>query len=240
MEHERQFPYEEFGRRFFALAVTEERILAGVNTLAGQPIDVGPLGVGPGKLAKVTAKGQIGAATARPIAGDAIAYRVTLPVELTFEVHLQLDRHRFHAELEVPLILTALAMEELKIFIDVAAPLPNQVRVKLRAEGLRASLLNKVVGVDTELQRFVAKYVKRELSKPAVLAARTIDVLAAVESSWASVAPQPDADPSVIAADLSGALEAELRERGDLITELTGEFAPPPDAAEQSGPRDTP
>ena len=53
---------------------------------------------------------------------------------------------------------------------------------KLRAEGLRASLLNKVVGVDTELQRFVAKYVKRELSKPAVLAARTIDVLAAVEA----------------------------------------------------------
>lgn len=233
MVHERQFPYEEFGRRFFALAVTEERILAGVNTLAGQPIDVGPLGVGPGKLAKVTAKGHIGAATARPIAGEAIAYRVTLPVEVTFEVHLQLDRHRFHAELEVPLILTALAMEELKIFIDVAAPLPNQVRVKLRAEGLRASLLNKVVGVDTELQRFVAKYVKRELSKPEVLAARTIDVLAAVESAWTSVAPQPTPDASVIAADLSGALEAEIREHGDLITELTTDLNTPTDIGEK-------
>lgn len=226
MEHAEQFPYEEFGRRFFALAVTEERILSGVNTLAGQPIDVGPLGVGPGKLAKVTAKGAIGAATARPIAGDAIAYRVTLPVDIDFEVHLQLDRHRFHAELEVPLILTALAMEELKIFIDVAAPLPNQVRVKLRAEGIRASLLNKVVGVDTELQRFVAKYVKRELSKPAVLGARTIDVLAAVESAWSSVAPQPTNEPGLIATDLSGALEAEIREHGDLLTELTGELPP--------------
>lgn len=228
MEHERQFPYEEFGRRFFALAVTEDRILAGVNTLAGQPIDVGPLGVGPGKLAKVTAKGQIGAATARPIAGDAIAYRVTLPVELTFEVHLQLDRHRFHAELEVPLILTALAMEELKIFIDVAPPLPNQVRVKLRAEGLRASLLNRVVSVDTELQRFVAKYVKRELSKPEILASRTIDVLAAVESSWTAYTPTPGAEPGMIAADLSGALEAEIQQ-SDLISELTSDL-PAPDA----------
>jgi hypothetical protein len=225
MEHAEQFPYEEFGRRFFALAVTEERILAGVNTLAGQPIDVGPLGVGPGKLAKVTAKGQIGAATARPIAGDAIAYRVTLPVTLTFEVHLQLDRHRFHAELEVPLILTALAMEELKIFIDVAPPLPNQVRVNLRAEGIRASLLNRVVGVDTELQRFVAKYVKRELAKPAVLAARTIDVLAAVEGAWTSVVPQPSAEPGTIAGDLSGALEQEIQQ-SDLIAELASDLPP--------------
>lgn len=131
------------------------------------------------------------------------------------------------------MILTALAMEELKIFIDVAAPLPNQVRVKLRAEGLRASLLNKVVGVDTELQRFVAKYVKRELSKPEVLAARTIDVLAAVESAWTSVAPKPTPDPSVIAADLSGALEAELREHGDLITELTTDLNTPTDIGEK-------
>ena len=154
---------------------------------------------------------------------------MTLPVELTFEVHLQLDRHRFHAELEVPLILTALAMEELKIFIDVAPPLPNQVRVKLRAEGLRATLLNRVVGVDTELQRFVAKYVKRELSKPAVLGARTIDVLKAVESAWTSVAPQPSAEPGTIAADLSGALEQEIQQ-SDLISELTGEFPPTSDA----------
>lgn len=217
---ESQYSYDEFGRRFFALAVTEERILAGVNTLAGQPIDVGPLGVGPGRIAKVTARGHIGAATSRPIAGEAISYRVTLPIELTFDVHLQVDRHRFHADLEVPLILTALAIEELKIFIDIASPLPNQVKVKLRAEGLRASMLNRVVGVDTELQRFVAKYVKREVTKPAIMAARTIDVLQAVEGAWKSVAPKPSAEQPTLIADLTGALEAEIAEHGDRLSEL--------------------
>jgi hypothetical protein len=225
-----QFSYGEFGRRFFALAVTPERILAGVNTLAGQPIDVGPLGVGPGKIAKVTATGRIGSATARPIAGDAVSYRVLLPIELTFDVHLQVDRHRFHADLEVPLILTALAIEELKIFIDIASPLPNQVKVRLRAEGLRASLLNKVVGVDTELQRFVAKYVKREVTKPEIMAARTIDVLEAVEGAWRKVAPRPSNEQPSLIADLTDALEAEIEEHQDLISELTDPTIPPTDA----------
>jgi hypothetical protein len=212
-----RFSYGEFGRRFFALAITPERILAGVNTLAGQPIDVGPLGVGPGKIAKVTANGVIGSATAVPIPGDAVSYRVLLPIELTFDVHLQVDRHRFRADIEVPLILTALAIEELKIFIDIASPLPSQIRVKLHADGLRANLFNRVIGVDTELQRFVAKYVKREVTKPAIMEARTIDVLKAVEGAWRSVAPKPSNEPPSLIANLAGAVEAEIAERGDLI-----------------------
>lgn len=205
--------YDEFGRRFFALAITEERVLAGVNTMAGRPIDVGPIGVGPGKLAKVTAKGHIGEATARPIPGESVSYRVVLPVHIAFTVHLQLDTHRFIADLEVPIILTALAAAELRIYIDAAAPLPNQVKVHLKAEGLRASLMSKVVPIEGELQRFVAKYVKKELAKPEIMKARTIDVLARVDSAWS---PEPSKEPTMIA-DLGPALEAEIEARGDLL-----------------------
>lgn len=44
-----------WGVGFFTDAVSAERVLSGINVLAGQPIDVGPMGVGPGRLVKVRA-----------------------------------------------------------------------------------------------------------------------------------------------------------------------------------------
>jgi hypothetical protein len=214
--------YEDFGVQFFARAVTEARILGGVNTLAGQPINVGPMGVGPGRIAKVTAKGAIGEASATPIPGDIVSYRVVLPVSLTFDVDLQVDSHRFTADLEVPLTLVARAASPLKVVIDVVPPLPNQVTVKLRAEGIRASMLNKVVGIDTELQRFVAKYVKREVTKPAVAAARVIDVARAMDGAWSSISPKGSAR-STVTEDLETAFEQEILENPDLVEGLTSE-----------------
>lgn len=216
-----QISYAEFGQRFFALAVTEERILAGIDSLAGQPIDVGPMGVGPGRIAKVTATGQIGKPTSVPIAGEAVSFRITLPVSLTFDVHLQVDTHRFRAELSVPLTLTALAADPLTVYIDVTPPQPDQVTVDLRAEGPRATVMSKVVGVEAELQRFVAKYIKREVEKPSVMKARLIDVAAAIEGAWRKAALGETRDRHEVIDDLAGALEAEIAERPELLDGLT-------------------
>lgn len=210
--------YEEFGKRFFELAVSEERILGAVNTLAGEPIDVGPMGVGPGRIAKVRATGSIGEAKATRIEGDLISYRVVLPVHLEFEVNLQVDVHRFRAELEVPLLLAARAAEPLKVVIDAQAPKAKEVSVTLRADGLRASILSKTVGIEGELQRFVAKYVGRELNKPSVVAARTIDLARPIESAWASMSPE-SAEERSVTEDLEGALQQEIDEHPQLADE---------------------
>ena len=85
---EEPISYEQWGVDFFREAISEERLLGAVNTIAGQPIDFGPMGAGPGRIAKVRAYGEIGAATATRERGDQIGYRVELPVGLTFEVDL--------------------------------------------------------------------------------------------------------------------------------------------------------
>lgn len=46
-----------------------------------------------------------------------------------------------------------------------------------------------VVGVDTEIKRFVAKYVVHEIEEPAIRAARTINVGAQITRSWGGVEP---------------------------------------------------
>lgn len=205
--------YQQWGTAFFDRAVTEERILGAVNNLAGQPINVGPIGVGPGKIAQVTAKGSIGEAAGAPVPGESISYRVVLPVELSFKVDLQVDSHRYDARLEIPLILTARAASPLKIVIDVVPPLPNQVGITLKSDGLRASMLNRVVGIEGELQRFVAKYVKREVNNPKIATARVIDVAAAIDSAWRSLGPSEEKRTArTVAADLEVAIEDEIRE----------------------------
>jgi hypothetical protein len=201
--------YEQWGVDFFLEAISEQRILGAVNTIAGQPIDFGPMGVGPGRIAKVRAYGEIGAADAVRQAGDHISYRVVLPVSLTFEIDLQVETHRFVADLLVPLTLTAVALPGVRIFIEATPPNGDEVQVDLEAKGLRASVLQRIVGVEGELRRFVARYVSRELEKPHVRAARTIDVSRAIDRAWASLAPAPRSDG--VTADLNEELEREIR-----------------------------
>ena len=207
----RAVSYEQWGVDFFREAISEERVLGAVNTIAGQRIDFGPMGVGPGRIAKVMAYGEIGKAIATRVDGDQISYRVQLPVVLTFEVDLQIEKQLFEAELLVPLTLTAVAMSGVRIFIEAQPPHPDEVQVELEAKGLRASVLQRIADIEGEVRRFVARYVVKELDKPEARAARTIDVTRAIGEAWASISPESRRRDGV-AADLNEALEQEIRE----------------------------
>jgi hypothetical protein len=176
--------YAEFGQEFFRTAVTEERILAAVGGLAGDTFTFGPLAVGPGRIAKVNATGRIREPSIRPVAGDEVRFRLTIPVDVRLVVHLPLDEHPFHADVLVHLALTARAARPLRVVIDIAPPTRDDVEVQLRGETVRASLLKAVAGVEGELKRFVAKYVAREIQKPHIAQARDIDVAARISGAW--------------------------------------------------------
>jgi len=177
--------YAEFGERFFEFAVTEERILHAFDGLAGNAVEFGPIGVGPGKMAQVAATGTVGSPSISRRSGQPVSFRLIIPVELAFTVNLVGDR-RYHAEVEIRLDLTARAAEPLRVFIDVAPPTKDNVVVRLRSEGLRSELLRQVADIDREVQRFIAKYVAREIDKPKIRAARDIDVAARMDGAWRS------------------------------------------------------
>src|SRR5205085_6620771 len=102
--------YAEFGRRLFETVLHERRIEDVVATVLGDRISLGPFGAGPGRvLAKVTANGTIGRPVAEALPGDFVAFDVPLPVQVDFDLDLAVDVHRFHADIVVPLRLTALA-----------------------------------------------------------------------------------------------------------------------------------
>jgi hypothetical protein len=212
--------YADWGEGFFRTAVSAERVLSGVNVLAGQVIDVGPMGVGPGRVVKVTAKGQIGTAVGERVSDDPVGFRVQLPVSVEFAIDLGVDTHRFVADIMVPLVLTARARGDLAIVLDVDPPTPDQVVVRLKAKGLRASITQHAANVEGELKRFVAKYVGREIEKPYVKAARLIDVSGAIDKAVATLAPRPPRAEEMTS-DLPSALEAEILEQGELFADET-------------------
>ena len=214
-----EIDYEQWGLLFFDRAVTAERVLTAVNVLGGQKIDVGPMGVGPGRIAKVTARGVIGTATGERVAGDPVSFAVTLPVGLTFTLDLGVDVHRFDAQLSVPLHLVARAMDDLRILIDVTPPQPAEVGVRLNARGIRASITKHAAGVDGELRRFVAKYVAREIEKPYVIAARTIDVSGAIDRALTHLAPRFPGNDQPLVADLPVALAEEILRQDEIYND---------------------
>jgi len=177
--------YATFGARFIEHAVTEARVVGALGSLAGDRIEFGPVGAGPGKIAQVTAVGEVGQASARRLPGDEVAFRLSIPVALDLHIYLLVDQHKFRAAVTVGLTLTARAAEPLRIVIDVDTPTWRDVTVATEAEGLRAAVLQRVAGLDREIGRFVAQFVAREIDKPHIRAARDIDVAARIEGSWA-------------------------------------------------------
>lgn len=174
--------YAEFGKAFFARAVTRERVLGGVDGLAGQPIEFGPMQVGPGGIARVSASGVVGNATATDVPADEITFHVELPIELDLTVDLQVDTHRFHAELVVPLEIVAHATRDLKIVVEVTPPRASDIGLDLKASGIRATILQRAAGIEAELRKFVAKYVAQQIDQPEAVAGRTVDVGRAIDA----------------------------------------------------------
>ena len=183
--------YEQWALDFFAEAINEERVLDAVRTIAGQQIEFGPVSAGPGGIATVKAYGEIKQPSATLIPGEHVSHRVLLPIELTFEVVLQVEQ-RFEAELLVPFTLTAVPRAGVGIFIEAEPPRTEEMQVEIRAQGMRSSVLQRVADVEGELRRFVAEYVIELLDKPHVLATRTIDVCGVMDGVWAVIAPKPE------------------------------------------------
>lgn len=178
--------YAAFGQRFFEHAVSEERILGALGGLAGDEIDFGPIGVGPARLAKVSAHGEIGQSSIERLEGDEVAFLLTIPVDLLLHLDLGVDQHRFKAAVRVNLHLTARAADPLRVVIDIEPPTKQNVHVKVEGDSLRASLLQLVAGIDGEIRKFVAKFVAKEIDKPHIRAARDIDVGARIDAAWAA------------------------------------------------------
>ncbi|MDN5745146.1 MAG: hypothetical protein L0H31_08490 [Nocardioidaceae bacterium] len=232
--------YAAWGERFFATAVTAERVLGGVNVLAGRPIDVGPMGVGPGRIAKVSAQGQIGTATGTRVSDNPAVFQVDLPVRLEFTIDLGMDKLRFDAAITVPLRITAHARADLAIVLELTPPTATQVACRLNAQGIRATLTGKAANVEGELKRFVAKYVTKELNKAYVRDATVIDVGAAIDRAAQHVGPREPNERSTMAEeltdDLPGAMKTELEQTAHLFIdsdpELTAHLEDTPGVSE--------
>jgi hypothetical protein len=176
--------YEEFGRRFFEVAVTEERVAAAFAEIAGGEFEMGPMAQGPAGLAKVTAKVKIQQPVARRSVGDTITFNVRIPLVIELIVDLRLDKQRFTVDGDIALRATARAAEPLLLVIDVAKPRSSDIAVNVTSKSVRGEILRIVAGVDAEIRRFVAAYVADEIDSPASQQAKVIDVAEAVSSAW--------------------------------------------------------
>jgi hypothetical protein len=176
--------YEEFGRRFFEAAVTEERVAAALTEIAGDEFVMGPMAQGPGGLAKVTARVRIQQPHARRTLGDTITFAIRIPLVIELTVDLWLDKQRFTVDGDIALRASARAAEPLMIVIDVAKPRPSDIAVHVTATSVRGEILRILAGVDGEIRRFVAAYVAEEIDSPASQQAKIIDVSGQVDSAW--------------------------------------------------------
>lgn len=168
--------YEDFGRRFFELAVTEHRVATAFAQIAGDEFEMGPMAQGPGGLARITAKVKIQEPHVRRSMGDTITFAIRIPLLIELVVDLWVDKQRFTVDGDIALRATARAAEPLLIVIDVAKPRPSDIAVHVTSKSMRGEILRVLAGVDGEIKRFVAAYVSEQIDSPDSEQAKIIDV----------------------------------------------------------------
>lgn len=178
--------YETFGVRFFEHAISPARIHEAMSGLAGKAIEVGPMALGPARVARIEASGRIGEATVTrcPDNDAVVTHRLVIPANLDLTVRLGRRDYRFHAEMRTTLTLTARAAEPLRVIIDVTPPSSKDVEVAVRAGDWRSKVLRTAANVDGKLRRFVARYITREIDKPYIRRIREIDIAAHIGRAW--------------------------------------------------------
>ena len=176
--------YEAFGRRFFEVAVTEERVGGAIAEIAGEAFEMGPIAQGPGKLAKVTAKVRIMSPRVTRRVGDAITFAIRIPLEIDMVVDLRIDKPKFMVFGEISLRATARAAEPLLLILDVEKPRPADIAIHVTSKSLRAEVVRIVGGVDAEIKRFIAMHVSGEIDSPESQNAKVIDVAERLDAAW--------------------------------------------------------
>lgn len=172
----RYLTYEQFGRRFFEVAVTEERIGTAFAAIAGEQFQVGPMIVGPAGVARVRADVEIADPEILRQVGETITFTVRLPLRIALVVDLKVDRIRYDVEGLVTLPLTVRCAEPLQLRIEVQTPRPRDVVVDVSSYNMRGSIIRNLAQVDDEIRRVIARFVADEVDKPEVKRARLIDV----------------------------------------------------------------
>ncbi|KWX68534.1 hypothetical protein [Mycobacterium sp. NAZ190054] len=179
--------YEQFGRRFFEIAVTEERVGGAIGEIAGDAFEMGPIAQGPGKLAKVTAKVRIQQPRVTRELGELITFAIRIPLEIDMVVDLRIDKPKFMVFGEISLRATAKAAEPLLLILDVEKPRPADISIHVTSKTLRAEVVRIIGGVDAEIKRFIAMHVAGEIDSPESQKAKIIDVADRLDEAWTGI-----------------------------------------------------
>lgn len=182
-----EITYEEFGRQFFEIAVTEDRVGSAIAAIAGDEFQIGPIAQGPGKIAKVTAKVRVQEPRLTRHVGDFITFAIRIPLEIDMVVDLRIDKPQFMVFGEINLRATARAAAPLLLILDVEKPRSSDIAIHVTSKSLRGEVVRVLGGIDAEIRRFIAAHVAGEIDSPASQKAKIIDVSQSIDAGWSGV-----------------------------------------------------
>jgi hypothetical protein len=187
MDVDNYMTYEQFGRKFFEIAVSEERVCNAIAAIAGDAFEMGPMGQGPGKIAKVTAKVRIMDPRVTRTLGEEITFDIRIPLEIDMVVDLRIDKPKFMVFGEITLSATARAAEPLLLILDFEKPRSSDISIHVTSKSLRAEVVRVLGNIDAEVRRFIAAHVSGEIDSPASQKAKVIDVANSIDAAWTGV-----------------------------------------------------
>ncbi|MGI8680373.1 MAG: hypothetical protein ACR2LX_17130 [Jatrophihabitans sp.] len=170
----------EFARAFFRRAVTRDRVVAALESLASKELRFGPYSAA--GLASVASSGTFDTASVELTDADRPAFAVTVPAILDITVRLGAES-KLRADVQIDLALSVRAAAPLLLVIDIAPVRAQDIRISVQGRGLGGALSSVLASLGGELRAQVARQVTAVLDTDGLRRSRTFDIAARIEGT---------------------------------------------------------
>lgn len=175
---------EEFTRLVLMAAAPPRRVGELVARLVGDHITIGPLAVGPRRMALATAHGTRGHVHVANCVDTYWTQLVTVPIALLIDVALGKRAVRYRGTAEVKTRFRLRLDQPCTVTVEIEPLHAGLIRTVVEPMGAEARLIGCVGGVDKIVAEQVLIYVRNLLASANFDAAMHIDVIGLLERAW--------------------------------------------------------
>jgi hypothetical protein len=176
--------HAEFATNLLAAAASADRVAQVITQFVNEPIEIGPIAIGPGGLGSASALGAVSNVIVAPVNEGEWDYVVTAPVALDVAVRIAGRQMTYEIQIVVHARLRLVLEAPCTVLVDVDGVTPADVTVKIDPQGVPSRLLGWLGNVDSLVEEHVVSYLNELFESPALSAVRRIDVAEMIERAW--------------------------------------------------------
>ncbi|NMN93743.1 hypothetical protein [Antrihabitans stalactiti] len=176
--------HADFAANLLAAAASADRVAQVITRFVDEPIEIGPIAIGPGGVCTASAVGTPSKVVVAPFNDAGWDYLVAAPVAMEVSVRIAGRELAYAIDIVVHARIRLVLEAPCTVLVDVDGVESSDVTVNIDPRGVSSRLLGWLGNVGSVVEDRVVAYLNDLFESPAMHAVRRIDVAEMIDRAW--------------------------------------------------------